>query len=48
MMYANEMDIQVKVAVIAARFWNHWKTTWEPEEQDMYVSREMEAVTPMQ
>ena len=47
-MYATEMEIQVKSAVIAVRFWNHWKTAWEPEEQDMYVNREMAAVEPMQ
>ena len=46
-MYATEMDIQVKSAVIAVRFWSHWKTTWEPAEQDMKVSKEKEAVMPM-
>lgn len=34
-MYATETDIQVKRAVIAVRFCNHWKTDWEPAEQDM-------------
>ena len=46
-MYATETDIQVRIAVMAVIFWNHWKTTWEPAEQDMYVSRDMEAVMPM-
>ena len=47
LMYAKEMDIQVKIAVIATRSWNHWKTSWEPAEQDIKVSRETEAVTAM-
>ena len=34
-MYATEMDVQVKSAVIAVAFWNHTKTAWEPAEQDM-------------
>lgn len=45
-MYATETDIHVKSADIAVRFWNHWKTTSEPAEQDMKDSRETEAVMP--
>lgn len=33
---------------MVVKFWNHWKTTEEPDEQLKYVSSEMEAVTMMQ
>ena len=48
MMYAVQIDIQVKREEIVVRFWNHVKTVVEPADADMYVRQATAQVIPTQ
>jgi len=46
MMYAAQMEIQVKSEEMVVRFWNQVNTVVEPAEADMYVKQATEQVMP--
>lgn len=48
MMYAVQMDTQVKRLEMVVKFWNHVKTTVEPVDADMYVKQAIAQVMPTQ
>jgi hypothetical protein len=48
MMYAAQMEIQVKSEEMVVRFWNQVNTVVEPAEADMYVKQATAQVMPTQ